>query len=486
MNYKMVFNVLGKTFLIIAGLMLVPMFVGIGYGENNYLSFLIPVGILIVAGLPLSLMKVKDKSLFAKEGFVIVSLSWILMSLVGCLPFVISGEIPNFFDAFFETVSGFTTTGATVLSLSNDKIDLSMGIMFWRIFTHFIGGMGVLVFLLAVLPLGGDAMHILRAESPGPSASKFVSKIRHTARILYAIYIILTVLETILLLLGGMNLYESVLTAFSTAGTGGFSFYGDSIAHYNSVYIEMVVSVFMFLFATNFNLFYLIILGQFTKIFKSEEFICYFAMIFLATITIAINLAVSGLNFWQGLRYAFFQTTAISSTTGFSSADFIGWPTLSKCVLLVLMVVGGCGGSTCGGIKVSRTLLLFKTCQNGVKKSLHPRAITNLKLDGEILSKEVERDTSVYFILWVAIVIVSTILLSFDPACDQVLTSFTASITCIGNVGPGLTEIIGPLGNFASFSGFSKILMSVVMLAGRLEILPMIILFAPRTWIKGQ
>ena len=217
MNYKMVFNVLGKTFLIIAGLMLVPMFVGIGYGENNYLSFLSPVGILIVAGLPLSLMKVKDKSLFAKEGFVIVSLSWILMSLVGCLPFVISGEIPNFFDAFFETVSGFTTTGATVLSLSNDKIDLSMGIMFWRIFTHFIGGMGVLVFLLAVLPLGGDAMHILRAESPGPSASKFVSKIRHTARILYAIYIILTILETILLLLGGRNLYESVLTAFSTA-----------------------------------------------------------------------------------------------------------------------------------------------------------------------------------------------------------------------------------------------------------------------------
>jgi trk system potassium uptake protein TrkH len=358
--------------------------------------------------------------------------------------------------------------------------------MFWRILTHFIGGMGVLIFLLAVLPLGGDAMHILRAESPGPSASKFVSKIRHTAGILYIIYIVLTVIQTVLLLFGGMDFYEALLTAFSTAGTGGFSIYGDSIAHYNSVYVEMVVAIFMFLFATNFNVFYLIVIGQFAKIFKSEEIIAYVAMVVVATLTIAINLAVSGLNFWDSLRHAFFQTTAISSTTGCSTVDFIQWPTLSKCVLIILMIVGGCGGSTCGGIKVSRTLLLFKTCQNGIKKSLHPRAITTLKLDGEILSKETERNTSVYFIIWVAIVIALTLLLSFDPACDQVLTAFTASLTCIGNVGPGMTELIGPLGNFASFSGFSKIIMSVVMLAGRLEILPMIILFAPRTWIRGQ
>ena len=491
MNYKIVLNVLGKTFVLIAGLMLLPMIVGFCYGETdfwgNLVPFLAPVCLLLAIGLPLSLMKVKDKSMFAREGFVIVSISWILMSLVGCLPFIISGEIPNFFDAFFETVSGFTTTGASILNLSKDTFDMSRGIMFWRIFTHWIGGMGVLVFVMAVMPLSGSAMHILRAESPGPSASKLVSKIGRTARILYGIYIVLTIIQMVLLLFSGMEVYDAAVTAFSTAGTGGFSIYGDSIAHYNSLYVEMVCAVFMFLFGINFNLFYLIVIGQFAKAIKSEEFITYVVIVVLATLTIAINLTSTGYTFWEGLRYAFFQTTSISSTTGVSTTDFSTWPSLSKCILTFLMIIGACGGSTAGGMKVSRGILLFKTCSNGVKKALHPRAVTTLKLEGEVQSKEIERNANVYFILWMTIVICTTLLLSFDSACgEDVLTPLTASLTCIGNVGPGMTSLIGPLGSFADFGWLSKLIMSLVMLAGRLEILPMIILFAPRTWTKGQ
>ncbi len=486
MNYKVVFNVIGKTLIILAGLMCIPMFVGVFYREGNFLAFLIPILSLLVVGFPLSYMKVKDKSLYAKEGFVIVALCWIIMSLVGSMPFIISGEIPNFFDAFFETVSGFTTTGASILNLSTDKMDLSRAIMFWRLFTHWIGGMGVLVFLLAVLPSNGNAMHILRAEAPGPSASKLVSKITYTARILYGIYLSLTVAETILLSFSGMGIYEATLNAFSNAGTGGFSIYGDSIAHYNSLYVEMVIATFMFLFGINFNLFYLILMGHFLKAVKSEEFITYLVIVVLVTLTIALNLLSIGMEFAQGLRYAFFQTTSISSTTGFSTADFTTWPEFSKTLLMILTVIGACGGSTCGGMKVSRVIILFKTCKNGVKKALHPRAVTNTKLEGETLSKEIERNTCVYFIMWVMIVVLCTLILAIDPCGSDVFANFSTSITVIGNVGPGMTTAIGPMGNFSAYSGFSKIILSMVMIVGRLEILPMIILFAPRTWRRGE
>ncbi len=487
MNYRMVFNVLGKTLVILAGLMLLPLIVGIYYQESVIFSFIIPIFGLLAVGLPLSLLKVRDKSLYAREGFVIVALSWIFLSLVGCLPFIISGSIPNFFDAFFETVSGFTTTGASVLTLSTTTISLPKSIMFWRIFTHWIGGMGVLVFMLAVIPADGGAMHIFRAEAPGPSASKLVSRMRHTARILYGIYLVLTVIEVIMLLFGGMNIYESTLAAFSTAGTGGFSIYGDSMAHYDSVYIQMVVASFMFVFGINFNLFYLILIGQFTKAIRSEEFLIYLSIVIVSTLTIAMNLSISfEQSFGESLRHAFFQTTSISSTTGFSSQDFIKWPTLSKTILTVLTVIGACGGSTGGGIKVSRAIMLFKISSNGIKKNLHPRSVHTMKLDGELISKEVERNTYVYFILWVLIVAFSTLVVSFDPACgSDVMTPFSASLTCIGNVGPGMTALIGPFGGFATFNGLSKIVLSIVMLAGRLEILPMIILFAPRTWRRG-
>lgn len=486
MNYRIVFNVIGKTLIILAGLMCVPLIVGIAYGENNFLAFLIPVACLIAIGFPLSFMKIKDKSLYAKEGFVIVALCWIIMSLVGCLPFIISNEIPSFFDAFFETVSGFTTTGASVLNLSTTELSLSRAMMFWRLFTHWIGGMGVLVFVIAVLPANGNAMHILRAEAPGPSASKLVSKITHTARILYGIYLILTLVEAIMLSFSGMGAYESILNAFSTAGTGGFGIYGDSIAHYNSIYVEMVIASFMFLFGINFNLFYLIILGHFLKAIKSEEFITYVIIVVVVTLAIALNLMSIGLNFAQGLRYAFFQTTSISSTTGFATADFTKWPELSKTLILILTIIGACGGSTCGGMKISRAIILFKTCKNGVKKSLHPRAVTNTKLEGESLSKEVERNTCVYFIMWVMIVVICTLILATDQNGNDVFTNFSATLACIGNVGPGITPTIGPMGNFAAYNGFSKIILSIVMIVGRLEILPMIILFAPRTWRKGE
>lgn len=487
MNYKVVLNLLGRTFIILSILMAIPIAVGVIYQENNFISFLIPVVILLAMGIPLSLLKTKDKSLYAKEGFVIVALSWIVLSLIGCLPFVISGEIPNFFDAFFETVSGFTTTGASVLSLPTDTLGLSRAMMFWRCFTHWIGGMGVLVFVLAILPSEGNAMHILKAESPGPSASKMVSKIGRTAKILYSIYAVLTFVLFIMLVCGGMSVYESLLNSFSTAGTGGFAIYGDSIAHYNSVYVEMVIGVFMFIFGINFNLFYLIILGHFAKAIKSEEFLTYLFMVIIATLIIAINLTTAGYNFWSGLRYGFFQTTTISSTTGFSSTDFSVWPELSKSILMFLTIIGACGGSTCGGIKVSRAIILFKSSKNGLLKALHPRAVAKFKLEGEVVTEEVERNTYVYFFLWILTVVCSTLILCIDVGSGaNLMDNFSATLACIGNVGPGITNLVGPAGSFISYSPISKLLLSIVMLAGRLEILPMIILFSPRTWRRGR
>ena len=358
--------------------------------------------------------------------------------------------------------------------------------MFWRIFTHWIGGMGVLVFLIAVLPANGNAMHILRAESPGPSASKLVSKITYTARILYGIYIALTFIEAVMLAFSGMGIYEAVLNAFSTAGTGGFGIYGDSIAHYKSVYVEMFIASFMFIFGINFNLFYLILMGHFLKAVKSEEFLVYLIIVVFSTLTIAVDLTSQALSFSQALRYAFFQTTAIGSTTGFATADFALWPQFSKTLLMFLTITGACGGSTCGGIKLSRARILFKTCKNGVKKSLHPRAVIHTKLEGETLSKEIERNTCVYFMMWVMIVLGCTLLLALDQNATDIFTNFSATLACIGNVGPGMTQAIGPMGSFAVYGNFSKVILSIVMIAGRLEILPMIILFAPRTWRKGE
>lgn len=481
MNYKLIVNVLGKVLLIEALLMIFPLVVGFIYGENTYLGFILPMAGLLAIGLPLSLIKVKDNKLYAKEGFVIVALSWILMSLTGCLPFVINGDIPCFLDAFFEMTSGFTTTGATVLP---DVSVLTKSANFWRVASHFIGGMGVLVFVLAVLPEGNTgSIHIFRAESPGPTATKFVSKLRFTARILYLIYVGLTAIEVVFLLCGGMNFYESLLHAFSTAGTGGFGTRNGSVAAFNSVYIEVVITVFMFIFGINFNVFYLILIGKFAKAFSGEELKTYFIIVLVAIIAISINLISVYGNFATALRYSSFQVTSVISTTGFATCDFNLWPDFSKAILLILMIFGACGGSTCGGLKVSRLVILTKSSATDVRRLMNPRAVLTTRFEKEPLSEETINSVRTFMLLWLAIVIVSTLLLTLDPFGD-IMTDFTGTLTCIGNVGPGLNEV-GPMGSFAGYTGASKLLLSLVMIAGRLEIIPLLILFNYKTWKKA-
>lgn len=480
MNYKMVMNIIGKVMVIEAVLLFFPLFVGVIYKEDSLVAFLVPILALLVLGVPLSLIRLNDRTIYAREGFVIVALSWIIMSLFGAIPFVISANIPNYVDALFETVSGFTTTGSSILS---DVESLDKSIQFWRLFTHWVGGMGVLVFVLAILPASDSGiMHVFRAEAPGPSVGKLVSKLTFTARILYGIYMVLTVIEIVLLACGGMSLFESVVHTFSTAGTGGFGTRNNSVAGFNSVYVEMVIAVFMLLFSTNFNLFYLILIGNFSKVLRNEELRTYFIIVVVATLTIAVNLLSTGLRFWEAMRYSFFQVSSISSTTGFSSADFNQWPAFSKAVILFLTVVGSMAGSTGGGIKVSRLIILVKSSRKDVKKMLHPRSVITTKFEGQPLERSVERGVRTYFIVWVMIVVLTTLLLSLDY--NEVFTNFSATLACIGNVGPGLNAV-GPLGNYSIYSPYSKILLSFIMLAGRLEIFPMIILFSSNTWKKG-
>ena len=476
-----------------AVLLVLPMLVGFYYNENNFLAFLIPIVGLVSLGLPLMMIKGKDNSILAKEGFVIVALAWVILSLVGALPFVISGEIPNFVNAVFETVSGFTTTGGSIVS---DIESMSRATMFWRLFTHWIGGMGVLVFVLAVLPANSTgAMHLFRAESPGPSVGKLVSRLSFTARILYLIYGVLTVVEIIFLLFGGIGLYDSVLYAFSTAGTGGFGIYNESIAYHNSVYVEMVIAVFMMIFGVNFNVYYLVLIGQAGKAFKSEELRIYLGIVVVSTLVIALNILGQVSSFWEALRYSYFQVTSISSTTGFSSVDFDVWPAFSKCVLLILSIMGASAGSTGGGVKVSRIVILFKSTIKDIKRLIYPRSVVSVSFEHQPIERGTERGIRTYIILWLLIVVFSTLLLSLDNGANQVIAEMeggfsqimshlSASIACIGNIGPGI-EAVGPTMNFAMYSPFSKILLSFVMLLGRLEIFPMIILFAPRTWKRG-
>ena len=480
MNIKMVFSILGRAILLEAVFLLCPMFVGIAYGEKSFAHYLIPIAGLVAIGLPLFFLRVKDRSIYAKEGFVTVAFVWILLSLAGALPFVLSGALPNYADALFETISGFTTTGATVIA---DVEALPHSLLFWRAFTHWIGGMGVLVFVLAILPgYNAGIMHIFRAEAPGPSAQKLVSKLTFTARILYGIYILMTIVETIFLLCGKMSFFDSITHAFSTAGTGGFGIKNTSLAYYNSTYLEMVVAVFMFLFGINFNLFYLLLIRNFKKALKSEEFIVYLVMVVLATLAIAVNILSLCVNFGEAMRYAFFQVTSISSTTGFSSADFNEWPAFSKAILIMLTCIGACGGSTGGGMKVSRLIILFKSSMSNIKRMLHPRAVVTTKFEGEPLSKDTERGVYTYFVLWTVILVACTLLLCLDV--DDFLSNFTATLACLGNVGPGL-NLVGPLSNYALYSSPAKILLSFVMLVGRLEIFPMLIMLAPRTWKRG-
>ena len=475
MNYRMIAFILGRVLLILAALMLLPLVTALVYGES-VLPFVVTILLTALCGGVLLLIRPKTREIYAREGFSCVGLSWLAMSLLGSLPFVISGDIPRFVDAFFETVSGFTTTGASIL---NDIESLSRSGLFWRSFTHWIGGMGVLVFLMAVMPMSGErSMHIMRAEVPGPTVGKLVPRARQTARILYLIYTGFTVAETILLMCGGMSFYEALLHAFATAGTGGFSTRNASIAAFDSAYIEGVIAFFLVLFGMNFNLFYLMLIGRVREAFRSEELHRYFEII-LVSIGLIVLGTFRNYGFWQSLRNGFFLTMTTLSTAGFCTVDYTLWPAYLQTMIVLLMFIGGCAGSTGGGLKLSRVMLFIRTAAADVGRVVNPRRVNRVEMDGKRVTPETTGAVYAYVALVMLILLGCTALVSLDGY--DFSTNFTAALSCISNVGPGLGRI-GPSGNFAIFSSFSKIVMAITMLFGRLEIYAMLILFIPSTW----
>lgn len=476
MNGSIIRYILGYVLKIEAALMLLPCLVALIYQEREGICYLAVAGGVMLVGIAATWKKPYDTVFYLKEGCVTTALSWILMSLCGCLPFWMTGEIPRFTDALFETISGFTTTGASILS---DVEALSYTSLFWRSFTHWIGGMGVLVFLLAIIPMsGGSNINLMRAESPGPSVGKLVPKMRYTAQILYVIYFGLTIMEIILLLIGKMPLFDAIATGFGTAGTGGFGIKNDSITSY-SPYIQWVVTIFMILFGVNFNAFYLIVFGKIKKAFCMEEVRYYFLIIFAAIGIIFTSLVRATGNVADSLRYAAFQVGSIITTTGFSTADFEQWSQTCKTVLVLLMFVGACAGSTGGGIKVSRFVVLFKTVIKELNSYIHPKIIKKIRIEGKPVEHEVVRAINVYFITFMILFSLSVFLVSLEGR--DLITNFTAVIATLNNIGPGL-EMVGPTQNFGFFSVFSKWVLMFDMIAGRLELFPLLILFHPAVW----
>lgn len=488
MNKKVSLKYLGYLLVIEGAFMLPALLIALIGGETDSVwAFLITIAILSAIGMPLLMVKPKNTVLYAKDGFFIVAMSWIMLSLFGSVPFIVSGAIPSFVDAFFETVSGFTTTGASILS---DIEALPRSILYWRSFTHWLGGMGVLVFIMAIVPKsekGGASLHILRAESPGPSVGKLVPRMRSTARILYTIYMGMTVLQIVLLLIGGMPFFDSLVIAFGTAGTGGFAITNNSIAAYNSYYLQAVIAVFMLLFSINFNIYYLVLTKEARSVFKDTEFKVFFGVVFASVIIIAINIYQTQQalcdSFFDSLNNSFFQVASIISTTGFSTADFNQWPTLSKMILFVLMLIGACAGSTGGGIKVSRIVIFFKSIAREIKKLVHPNSVKLSRMNGKVVPSSVEHSVNGYLAAYCIISIASILLLSFDGFDFE--TTVSSVVACINNVGPGFA-MVGPVGNYGSFSAFGKLVLCADMLIGRLEIFPMLILFSPTLWRRTK
>ena len=478
----MIAYVLGRIGLIEAALLAVPLAVALLYGETALLTaWLAPIAVLILLGLAVGLRTPKDTTIYAREGLVVVAAAWVLLSVFGAVPFVLSGDIPSCVDAFFETVSGFTTTGSSILT---DVEALHRSTAFWRSFTHWVGGMGVLVFAMAVLPMGdGRAMHLMRAEVPGPTVDKISSKLRDTAKILYGIYFVMTVAETVLLLAGGMPLYDALINAFGSAGTGGFSHLGASIGQYNNLYYEMVIGVFILLFGINFNIYYLLLLRHVKDAFRSEELRVYLGIVAASVVAIALNISKMYGGFVHALRYSFFQVASIITTTGFGTADFDQWPTFSRTVLVMLMFCGACAGSTGGGFKVSRLIILLKSSFRDIQRMLHPHAITTVRFEGKPLDDKTVRGTSIYLTFYMMVFTASVLLLSLDHF--DLVTTFTAVTACFNNIGPGLSVVV-PMGNFSQFSDPAKLLLSFDMLAGRLELYPLLVLFAPTLWFKRR
>ena len=474
MNKRMIAYILGILLLCEAGLMLFPTVVALLYGESVVTSFLATIVLLIATGLVLVAMKPKNKTIYARHGLVIVALGWILMSLFGALPFYLSGEIPSYLNALFESVSGFTTTGSSILT---DVEALSKSMLFWRSFTHWIGGMGVLVFIMAVLPLagGGGDLHLMKAESPGPNVSKLVPKSSKTAQILYGIYLALTVLEIFILLFGGMSLFESVTLTFGTAGTGGFGVLNSSIASY-SPFCQGVITVFMALFGINFNFYFLLLCKKFKDALKSEEVWTYLAIMLSAIVVIAINVKDMFASFGEALHHSAFQVSSVMTTTGYATTDFNQWPELSRMIMLAVMCVGACAGSTGGGLKVSRAIILLKSARREFRRISHPRSVKIITFDGNRVNDDTIRNTFAYFFIYVMIFAASVLVVALDNF--DFTTTVTSVIATLNNIGPGL-NMVGATGNFSEFSFLSKLVLIADMLLGRLEIFPLLFLFAP-------
>ena len=478
MNYRMLRYLLGCILLIEAILLLLPLATAMIYKED-ILPFVYSICILLVISVPCVILKPKNTHIYAREGFICVSAAWILLSVFGALPFVFSGVIPNFIDALFETVSGFTTTGASILTAVEG---FPRSILFWRSFTHWVGGMGVLVFMLAILPsAGGEAIHLMRAEVPGPTKGKLVPKMRQTALILYGIYIVLTCIEFIALLLCGFPLYDSIVTSFATAGTGGFSVLNSSIAGYANPAAEWVIAVFMILFGINFNLFFLVLIGKAKEALKSEELKVYLGVIAVSVVAVSLNIFHLIGNFGDSVRTAFFQVASIMTTTGFVTVEFNDWPVLSKTILTLLMIIGACAGSTAGGLKISRILILFKNIFREIKHMIRPRSVNVVRVDGEVISDETVRSATGYLTVYMLAIVICVVLIAIDGYSME--TNITATLSCINNIGPALGDL-GAMGNFSVFSPFSKVVLTLAMLLGRLEFVPMIVFFSPYAWKK--
>lgn len=480
MNYKMTAYVLGKMLGVEALVLCIPAAVSLIYGETSDMAaFGITSAVLCVFFLLFGRKKPENGRIYGKDGLVIVAAAWILWSVFGALPFYLSREIPSYVDALFETVSGFTTTGSTILT---DIETLSYGMNFWRCLTHWIGGMGVLVFVMVVTSLDDkSSMHLMRAEVPGPEADKLVPKARETAKLLYAMYLALTVAEIIFLLAGGMNLYDSIIHSFSTAGTGGFANHNSSVAYYDSAYIDGVITVFMILFGINFNMYFLLLIKDVKSVWKNEEVRAYLGIIVAATLVITCNVLSIYKEPLKAFRYSIFQVASIITTTGFATADFNLWPELSKCILLLIMVIGACAGSTGGGVKVSRFLILWKSILKQVKGMLHPKSVNVVKVNGKKISNETLQGVYAYFSAYVFVFGISVLLVALDNF--DFATTISGVLTTLSNVGPGISRV-GPIENFQSFSVLSKIVFSMDMLIGRLEIFPFLMICPPSFWRK--
>ena len=485
MNYKMMGRLNSWILSITAVCMLPPLCISLYFGEKmSAIGFGITIGIVLAVAAILALLsKNAKKDFFAREGIVCVGVSWVLMSALSCLPLVISGAVPNYFEALFEMVSGFTTTGASII---RDLSVIPKGIIFWRSFSHWLGGMGVLVFLLAIVPIGGKnegfTMHLLRAESPGPDVGKMVPKMKQTTFLLYTIYFVMSVLCLIFLLAGRMPLFDALCITFGTAGTGGFGIVNDSIASY-SPYIQWVVTVFMLLFGVNFSCFYLLILRKFKSVFKDEELRLYIGIVLASITLIVVNLMLSPdfstLPLGDAIRQASFHVASVISSTGYSVSDYNLWPTFSKTIILVLMFVGASAGSTGGGFKCARVLLLIKSVRRNLSQILRPQKVKVIRVNDKVVSEKILSNTATYLVIWVVIFVVGVLLVSIDGFTVE--TNISAVLACLNNIGPGLGSA-GPAANFADYSIFSKIVLTVIMLAGRLEIFPIILLFKAEAW----